>query len=95
MASSYRTIFTCEECARTFTSVSNLKRHLREIHGGGQEENGCGGNFQCMLCDQILKNYDSYTLHSKDNHQCSIVIENKNFETFEGKFNIAPLKIFT
>ena len=37
--------FQCPVCARVFTFKTNLRRHMRTIHGGAQQQ-----RFECDVC---------------------------------------------
>lgn len=39
--------FRCPVCAREFTLKSNLRRHVRTIHGGAQQQ-----RFSCEVCGE-------------------------------------------
>ena len=59
--------YECEICGRKFTEKSNLKSHLRNIHGLGDAK-----TFQCDLCPKVCALKTNLKQHMADVHNIDV-----------------------
>lgn len=73
----------CENCARSFTSQSNLNRHLRDIHNSSPVGNKL--NFLCPICCVSHPKKEDFDIHLQSRHDISLVEEEHHFQDCSGE----------
>jgi len=74
------TFFVCDKCSRTLSNQSNVDRHEKVVHSEAVRE-----NFTCTVCDAGQISTKGYIQHLQLDHEISIKIDEKNFETVDGE----------
>lgn len=69
----------CTFCDKTFSTNSNLKRHLKEIHHHEEDAVSQESRFTCVICNKKLKTNKEYETHQIQNHEIKIEKENITF----------------
>ena len=77
--------YVCENCGKTYTSVTGLKTHMIDTHGGGQDKSE--KNYKCDQCKYKthLEKYliqHKFKKHNKDKHPhvCDVCAERFPFK---------------
>lgn len=55
--------FSCEDCGKTFTRLSNLHRHHRSAHRSN--------SFRCQTCGRCFNRRDNYLRHTRNHPENS------------------------
>lgn len=55
--------FTCDDCGKRFTRLSNLHRHQRTTHGSN--------SFRCQTCEKGFNRRDNYVRHMRNHPEIS------------------------
>lgn len=81
--------FSCEDCGKTFTRLSNLHRHHRSAHRSN--------SFRCQSCGRDFNRRDNYLRHTRnhpensDKGSCASIKEaNTNIAENDDKENVCP-----
>ena len=75
--------FSCEECAKVFTTEIELKTHANCTHDVRiqRAETTDSPNFPCTFCEKMFKAETELTMHIEQVHKCSCEECSKVFAT--------------
>ncbi|XP_049517056.1 uncharacterized protein LOC125942852 [Dermacentor silvarum] len=85
---------SCKFCDKTFSNRSNLKKHIRNLHGVAalqnfvQEEANIPSKkrtLACDLCPKIFATLRGLRQHHESEHNFEVEVETLTFDTYAGK----------
>lgn len=76
----------CTKCNKQFSALSNLSRHLRQIHGESPKHSN---SYICPLCDHTATREKFFLDHLRHDHNLVIEERGLNFDSEEGEIRLA------